>query len=290
MNPLSSVNIFFAFSSADKEIRERLEKHLTILKKNNIINIWHEEMIRPGEEREQKISEQLKNSDLILALISVDFLDSDNSYDTEIEKSLGKNKKIIAKVIPIIVSSCNWQDTNFSRTQVLPKNGQPIIGSHNIPVDQILADVVAELKREINIIRQWKNIDIPVLKKSTISKDELIAKIKKEKRELLHYINEKNADIQYLQTECHKLDQENTLLKRKLFTVSGHKKELAKRYDNLNNKLTEKLADREAFYKFQNKQNEGNLKNVNKSRISYKVSTILMAVIIISLICYIIFK
>ena len=68
------------------------------------------------------IKQELLDSDIILLLISSDFLASNYCYDIEIKKAIERHEKGEAKVIPIIVRPCDWKDLPFSKIQGLPKN------------------------------------------------------------------------------------------------------------------------------------------------------------------------
>jgi tetratricopeptide (TPR) repeat protein len=123
---MSSINIFISYSHFDEDYKEKLEKHLSILKRNNIIKTWNDRKILPGEEWDNKIKEELESAQIILLLVSVDFLNSDYCYDVEIKRAVEKHEKGEAIVIPIILRKCDWHNTSFSKIQGLPKNAKPV--------------------------------------------------------------------------------------------------------------------------------------------------------------------
>ena len=66
---------------------EELEKHLSLLQRQGMIAGWHRHKIVPGDNRNQVSEEQFSSAQIILLLISPDFLALDTSY-TEMERAL----------------------------------------------------------------------------------------------------------------------------------------------------------------------------------------------------------
>jgi len=46
--PLSPVKIFYSYSHKDEALRDELEKHLSILKRQGVISGWHDRRIAAG--------------------------------------------------------------------------------------------------------------------------------------------------------------------------------------------------------------------------------------------------
>ena len=123
---MDKIKVFLSYSHEDEDYKNKLEKHLSVLKRNNIIETWNDRKIVAGEEWDKKIKEELENSQIILLLVSVDFLNSDYCYDIEITRAKEKHDNNEAIVIPIILRKCDWLETSFSNLQALPKDGIPI--------------------------------------------------------------------------------------------------------------------------------------------------------------------
>jgi len=103
-----------------------LEVHLSALKHQGIINQWHDRRIIPGEEWEDKIDEHLNSAQIILLLISSDFVASEYCYNIELKKAMERHSDGEARVIPIILRPAWWNNTPFSRLQALPKGGKAV--------------------------------------------------------------------------------------------------------------------------------------------------------------------
>ena len=70
-------SIFTCYTDHDKDLRARLDKYLGPLRREGIINAWHDRLIAPGAYRTQTIDTYLDSASIILLLISADFLASD---------------------------------------------------------------------------------------------------------------------------------------------------------------------------------------------------------------------
>lgn len=121
-----ALHVFVSYSHQDEEIKNEFLKHLSPLKRRNLIADWHDRKIEAGTQWEHIISENLKNADIIVLLISIDFINSDYCYDIEMETALDRESAGQAVIIPVIARSCMWKQTRFSAFQALPTDGKAI--------------------------------------------------------------------------------------------------------------------------------------------------------------------
>ena len=71
------IKLFYSYSHEDEAFREKLERHLAILRRQGVVKEWHDRHISAGREWKDQISEHLKTADVILLLVSSSFLNSD---------------------------------------------------------------------------------------------------------------------------------------------------------------------------------------------------------------------
>ena len=128
---LPKVKLFYSYSHKDEAYREKLETHLSILRRNKYISEWHDRRIAVGNEWEEDINYNLEEADIILLLVSSNFLASDYCYDTETIRAIEKHQANESVVIPIIISPCLWQESEFSKLKSLPKDGKAISTFNN---------------------------------------------------------------------------------------------------------------------------------------------------------------
>jgi len=149
------INLFFSYSHKDEGLRNELDKHLSILKRSGIINAWHDRCIMPGAEFDKEISKNLKAADIILLLISADFLASDYCYENEMKYALQKHDRNEAVVIPVILRPCDWKDTQFGKLQAVPANGKPVVKF--LTFDDAFLEITDQIKRVVAEINKTKN-------------------------------------------------------------------------------------------------------------------------------------
>jgi len=155
-NPQKSfkaIEVFFSYSHKDEEMRDELEKHLSILEHRGLISAWHDRKIDAGEEWKGEIDEHLNSAQIILLLISADFLASKYCYDIEMKRAMERHESGEARVIPIILRHVLWKGSPFSKLQALPTNAEPIKDGKWRSVDEAFADVAEGLEKAIADLR-----------------------------------------------------------------------------------------------------------------------------------------
>ena len=120
-------HVFFSYSHADEGLRNELEKHLAGLLRQDVITAWHDRRIGPGEELHGHIHEQLNTADIVLLLVSADFLASDYCYDVEMMRAMDRHERGEARVIPVILRPCDWHGAPFGTLMAVPPDGKPVV-------------------------------------------------------------------------------------------------------------------------------------------------------------------
>ena len=120
--------IFFCYAHEDEPLLNKLKSHLSPLRRQGLIKMWHDRDISAGTEWEQEIKEQLNTARIILLLISPDFMDSDYCYGIEMQRALERDKRGEALVIPIILRPVHLQDV-LGNLQALPIDAKPVMSS-----------------------------------------------------------------------------------------------------------------------------------------------------------------
>lgn len=120
------VQVFFSYSHEDESFRTELEKHLSPLRRQGIISTWHDRKIPAGSNFEEEISSELESSQVILLLVSSNFISSDYCYEQEMQYALKKHEEGSAIVIPVIIHPCDWHDTPFGKLRATPTDGKAV--------------------------------------------------------------------------------------------------------------------------------------------------------------------
>ncbi len=124
--------LFFSYSHKDESVRDELEVHLSMLKRQSIIEPWHDRRIVAGDEFDGQISEHLEEADIILLLVSPYFLASSYCYDVEMTRAMQKHEDGTARVLPVIVDPCDWHSAPFGKLLAMPRDGKPISKYTNV--------------------------------------------------------------------------------------------------------------------------------------------------------------
>lgn len=120
------VKLFVSYSHRDQKLLDELVKHLSILQRQGVIERWDDRMISPGEDWKERISAHLEEADVILLLLSSNYMASEYIFSEEMTRILERHKAGQSKVIPIILRPTFWEVAPFSSFQALPSNGVPI--------------------------------------------------------------------------------------------------------------------------------------------------------------------
>ncbi|NJM68846.1 MAG: TIR domain-containing protein [Scytonema sp. RU_4_4] len=139
-----SVEVFVSYSHKDENLLKRLEAHLSILKRQGVISLWHDRKITPGREWANEIDSNLNTADIILLLVSVNFFESDYCYGIELKRALERHEAGVARVIPIIIRPVDWQNAPFAKLNALPKDGKPVTTWRNR--DEAFVDVARGIR------------------------------------------------------------------------------------------------------------------------------------------------
>jgi uncharacterized integral membrane protein len=147
-----SLEIFVSYSHIDDDLRKELLQHLSLLKREGIITEWHDRNIGAGREWAQEIDKHLNSCDVILLLISANFIASDYCYGIELKRALEKHDAGTARVIPIILRDCDWHTAPFGKLNALPYGEKSIMSSGNR--DETLANVARSIRAACEEIRK----------------------------------------------------------------------------------------------------------------------------------------
>jgi tetratricopeptide (TPR) repeat protein len=151
MTATAPLEVFFSYSHKDARLRDKLITHLSTLKRQGIITEWHDRKISAGTEWAGQISEHLSTAQIILLLVSQDFIASDYCYDIEMKVAMERHEAGEARVIPVILRPTDWEGVPFARLQALPTEGKPITRWPN--QDLAFVDVAKGIRRVAEELR-----------------------------------------------------------------------------------------------------------------------------------------
>ena len=115
-----------------------------------LLRTWHDRQIFPGEEWSGVIDEHLRSSELILLLISPDFIASEYCWDVEMAMALDAHNRGTAVMVPIYVRPTDLSLTPFEAIQGLPRDAKPISSWKS--EDEPLSQIASEIRRLAEVI------------------------------------------------------------------------------------------------------------------------------------------
>ena len=143
--PESAISVFFCYAHEDEPLRDKLAKHLTLLERQGVIQPWHDRQILAGSDWQGELDQHIETAQVILLLISADFLASDYCYDLEMTRALERQRTGSAQVIPILLRPVdNWSQSPFGGLQALPTDGKPV--TRWADEDEAFADVARGIR------------------------------------------------------------------------------------------------------------------------------------------------
>ena len=147
----NKILVYCLASPEEKDECEAIQKYLTPVIRNSQIPIEiSSDFIIPAGEDTAKYKEKLFEADIVLAFISADFINDEETYQ--------RTRKVITRynnnetiMLPILVRNCLWKSTPFVNLPLLPKNFQPLNNKQfwNSEEDALTA-VVTDIYDSIN--------------------------------------------------------------------------------------------------------------------------------------------
>src|SRR5690242_10034578 len=154
------VKIFFCYAHEDEALLKKLKAHLRPLQRAGLIDVWYDRDISAGTDWEQQIKEQLNSAQIILLLVSPDFMNSDYSFEIEMQQAIERDKRGEARVIPIILRPIYWRGAPFGKLRALPTDAKPV-KSWTVP-DEAFFNVAEGIRKVVEEIRQEPSLASPM--------------------------------------------------------------------------------------------------------------------------------
>ncbi len=136
-----AIKIFFCYAREDEPLLNKLKSHLRLLKVQGLIDFWYDREISAGTEWAQEIDTHLNEAQIILLLISSDFMDSEYINNVELKRAVERHNNGEACVIPIILRHVYWGGKPLGKLQALPTDGKPVISPYWHDLDEAFFDI-----------------------------------------------------------------------------------------------------------------------------------------------------
>lgn len=151
------INVFISYSHEDEELRNGLSKHLKPLERQGKVETWYDKKIAPGIDWRSELDSQLNSADIILLLVSVDFVNSDFCYCVELQRAKERHEAGEARIIPIFLKSLDLdalEGTPLQALQGLPDPKKPVTKWDD--QDEAFTVIAQKLRLVVNEVQQKK--------------------------------------------------------------------------------------------------------------------------------------
>lgn len=148
------VRAFVSYSHKDLEYLKELRSALAPLMRLQKLQLWDDRDIDAGDDWEKVIFQQLEEADIVLCLISADFVASDFCYKKEFGAALEAHRKGEKTTVPVILRKTDWQDLLLAGIQGTP--GQWIALAKD--KDEAWTKVSESLRLTLDTAKQRKKV------------------------------------------------------------------------------------------------------------------------------------
>ena len=146
--PTRAIEVFYSYAHEDERLQKRLEKQLSLLKRQGQITNWHNREITAGMEWTREIDKHLNAAQIILLLVSPDYISSDYCYSVEMGRAIERHKRGEAHLIPVLLRPAHWKGAPFGELKALPTNNRPVTRWSNL--DEAFLDVARGIQKAVN--------------------------------------------------------------------------------------------------------------------------------------------
>jgi len=152
--------IFISYAHADITYQKELVKRLKPLKRKGEIILWHDGAIKTGEEWDSAIKQHLEDADIIIIMLSADFIASDYIYEHELPRIVERRRNGEIQLIPIVARSITLDDTGIEMYQCLPQDEyrrlKPIVEWDDRAIDKVWVQIDKKIR---GVIDSFKHPD-----------------------------------------------------------------------------------------------------------------------------------
>jgi CheY-like chemotaxis protein len=157
---MEPVDLFYSYAHEDEKLRDELDGHLALLRRKGVIRPWHDRGIVPGQQWDEAIDTQLTRADLILLLVSMDFLNSDYIWGKELGSAIARAERGDVSVVPVLLRAVDIEGAPFAKFQGLPTDLRPVTSWPNR--DEAWTDVAKGIRRTVEAIqKRWASAPPP---------------------------------------------------------------------------------------------------------------------------------
>jgi hypothetical protein len=173
---------FVSYAHVDQAWLERFRQALEPLVSEQVLRLWSDHGLVPGDVWDPELMRRLDEADLILLLVTPAFLASKFGFGREMRRGLARHDAGLARVIPVILEPCDWRNTPFARIQGVPRGMNPV--SEAADQGAVLQDVAREIRAAALRAKPSAAVDLSHRPESLFTEAQLMTMIDRVKRSI----------------------------------------------------------------------------------------------------------
>lgn len=118
--------VFVSYARVDEPHQMRLAVHLAPLVREGLIGLWCDRAVTAGSDWERDIQHELAAADIVILLVTPDFVASGYCFDRELPEALRRNEEEGLRILPVLVKSVDLANLPIARFQCLPTDRRPV--------------------------------------------------------------------------------------------------------------------------------------------------------------------
>lgn len=147
------VKAFVSYAHKDLEYLKEMRSALAPLIRLQKLQLWDDRDINAGDEWREVLFKQLDEADIVLCLVSADFVASDFCYQKEFSTALEAHRRGEKTIVPVKLRKTDWQDLPIAELQGVP--GEWITSAKN--KDEAWTQVSASLRPALDKAKHRKS-------------------------------------------------------------------------------------------------------------------------------------
>jgi len=143
--------VFISYSHKDKRALDRLQVHLKPYERSGLVDRWDDTRIRPGDQWQEEIRRAVAAAKVAVLLISADFLASEFIATHELPSLLAAAKDQGARILPVILRPCAFQQTDLKQFQAVNDAATPLSTMTSHRREKLWSDVAVAIVEALGI-------------------------------------------------------------------------------------------------------------------------------------------
>lgn len=154
-NPItqsSALTLFISYAHIDETYCDQLRGALTVYERGGELAVWDDTKIIPGQKWEKEIIRKLEEAQIIVLLLSNDFIRSDYCTLVEMQKAIERERRGECSIVSIVVRQCRFDKLQVGKLQAILPGGKAI--KNNRDRDTAWREVTRQLDKVIHSLHK----------------------------------------------------------------------------------------------------------------------------------------